>query len=183
MKKTILILGLIVAGLAIGLPLFKKYTKSHSPGAEATFQKDGVSIKATYCRPLARGRRIFGEKSAGALQPYGQYWRVGANEATIFESNTNLMIHGKELKAGKYSLYAIPGEVNWMIAFNSKWDRWGAMAPGTETDVLRVEVPANNAAQPQESFEITFADPDASGTAKMNLHWDKTLVSVPFQKK
>ncbi len=93
------------------------------------------------------------------------------------------MIHGKELKAGKYSLYAIPGEVNWMIAFNSKWDRWGAMAPGTETDVLRVEVPANNAAQPQESFEITFADPDASGTAKMNLHWDKTLVSVPFQKK
>lgn len=183
MKKTLILLGIIVAVLAIGLPLFKKYTKSHSPVATAVYQKDGSSIKVTYCRPQAKGRLIFGEKSAGALQPYGQYWRVGANEATTFETSTNLLINGKDLKAGKYSLYAIPGPANWTIAFNSNWDRWGALAPAVDTDVLRVEVPANNGAAPKESLEISFAEPDASGMAKMNLHWDKTVVGLPFQKK
>ena len=183
MKKFLIILGIIVAVLAVGLPLFKKYTKSHCPVAQVTYEKDGASIKVTYCRPTAKGRVIFGEKSAGALQPFGEYWRVGANEATTFETKTNLVINGKELKAGRYSLYAIPGASNWTIAFNSNWDRWGAMAPGTETDVLRIDVPPNNAAPPKDVFEISFAGPDATGTTTMNLHWDKTAVAVPFQKK
>ena len=183
MKKFLIILGIIVAVLAVGLPLFKKYTKSHSPVAVVAYEKDGASIKVTYCRPTAKGRLIFGEKSSGALQPFGQYWRVGANEATTFETKTNLVVNGKELKAGRYSLYAIPGASNWTIAFNSNWDRWGAMAPGAATDVLRVEVPANSAAPPKDVFEISFEGPDATGTTKMNLHWDKTAVAVPIQKK
>src|SRR5882757_5171671 len=147
MKKFLIIIAILVVVAVVGLPIFKKYTKSHSPAAEARYQKDGVTVKVDYCRPAAKGRVIFGEKSAGALQPFGQYWRVGANEATVFETNLPLLVSGKELNAGKYSLYAFPGANTWTIAFNSDWDRWGAMAPDTKKDVLRVDVPVNNAAE------------------------------------
>jgi hypothetical protein len=183
MKKFLIILAVLVVVAAIGLPLFKKYTKSHSPAAEARYQKDGVMLKVDYCRPAAKGRVIFGEKSAGALQPFGQYWRVGANEAAVFEANAPLLINGKDLPAGKYSMYAFPGPTTWTIAFNSDWDRWGAMAPDAKKDVLRVDVPVNNAADKQQNFEISFEDPDPSGTANLDLHWDKTLVRIPFKKK
>lgn len=183
MKKTFLILAFVVAVIAIAFPFLKKYTKSHSPLLEASCQKNGLDVKVSYCSPTAKGRLLFGEKGAGALQPYGQYWRVGANEATTFETATNLLINGKELKAGKYALYAIPGAANWTIAFNSNWDRWGATAPAVETDVLRTEVPVGVATPPKESLEIAFSDPDAAGSVRMDLRWDKTQVSVPLQKK
>ena len=139
-------------------------------------------LKIDYCRPAAKGRVIFGEKSAGALQPYGQYWRMGANEATVFETNVPLLVSEKELPPGKYAIYAFPGPKTWTIAFNSDWNRWGAMAPDAQKDVLRVEVPVNNAAERKENFEISFEDPDAAGTAYADLHWDKTLVRIPIKK-
>jgi hypothetical protein len=182
MKKFLIILAILVVVAAVGLPLFKKYTKSHSPAAEVSYQKDGLIVKVDYCRPAAKGRVIFGEKSAGALQPYGQYWRVGANEATVFETNAPLLINGKELKTGKYSLYAVPGATTWTIALNSNWDRWGAMAPDAQKDVIRVEVPATTAVEKKENFQITFEDPDASGAAHLDLYWDQTLVRIPFKK-
>ncbi len=183
MKKFLIILAILVVVVAIAFPFLKKYTKSHSPAAEARYQKDGLALKVDYCRPAAKGRVIFGEKSAGALQPYGQYWRAGANEATVFETNAPLLIDGKELKTGKYSLYAIPGATKWTIALNSNWDRWGAMAPDAQKDVLRVDLPVNNAAEKKENFEISFEDPDASGAAHLDLHWDTTKVRIPIQKK
>jgi Protein of unknown function (DUF2911) len=183
MKKFLIILAVLVVVAVIGLPLFKKYTKSHSPPAEARYQKDGLMVKIDYCRPASKGRVIFGEKSAGALQPFGQYWRVGANEATVFETNAPLLINGKELKAGKYSLYAFPGPATWTIAFNTDWDRWGATAPNAQNDVLRVDLPVNSAADKKENFEISFEDPDPAGTAYADLHWDKSLVRIPFKKK
>ncbi len=183
MKKFLIILAILVVVAVVGLPIFKKYTKSHSPPAEARYQKDGVTLKIDYCRPAAKGRVIFGEKSAGALQPFGQYWRLGANEASVFEVNAPLLINGKDLPAGKYSIYAFPGQASWTIAFNSDWDRWGATAPDPKRDVLRVDVPANNAAEKRENFEISFEDPDTTGTAYIDLNWDKTLVRIPFKKK
>ena len=183
MKKALIIIAIIAAVLVVAFPFLKKYTKSHSPLAEARFQKDGLSVKVDYCQPAAKSRLIFGEKRAGALQPFGQYWRVGANEATTFETNADLVINGKDLKAGKYSLYAIPGQAIWTIAFNSNWDRWGATAPDTKTDVLRTEVPANNAAEKKEKLEIVFGNPNEAGPANFNIQWDKTAVRIPFQRK
>ena len=183
MKKAVLIIAILAAVVAVGVPLFKKYTKSHSPAALASYQKDGLSIKIDYCRPAAKGRMIFGEKSAGALLPYGQYWRAGANEATTFETNTDLVVNGKELKAGKYALYAIPGQATWTIVLNSDWNRWGALAPDAQKDVLRTDVPVNNAAEKKENFEISFENADAAGAVNLDLHWDKSLVRIPLRRK
>src|SRR5262249_46587944 len=115
MKKRIVYVLLGVIGvLAAAFFIYLTWTKSHSPAADGTHKKDGLEIEVKYCRPSKKGRLIFGEATAGALQPYGKYWRVGANEATVFEINKDVLVStvegvdGTELKAGKYNLYAYP---------------------------------------------------------------------------
>jgi hypothetical protein len=161
---------------------FKQNTKKASPFATANYSAEGLNILINYCQPAAKGRVIFGDEQAGALQPYSQYWRVGANEATTFETNSNIIINGNELKAGKYALYAYPGNKNWTICLNTDWDRWGATEPDPKNDVFRTEVSANNSVDMKELFEITFDQEDSTGTAALNLHWDKTMVKIPFSK-
>ena len=140
-----------------------------------------------YCSPLKRciqtARIIFGEEEAGALQPYGKYWRLGANEASTFENNQSIWFNDKELAAGKYAIYAYPGLEKWVIAVNKDWDRWGAQEPDLSLELLRTEVTANNQANFQELFDISFSEPDSSGNTKMILHWDKELIQIPLRKK
>src|SRR5437870_4276896 len=84
-----------------------------SPAATATGKtKDGATITIQYSSPGVKGRKIWGD-----LVPYDQVWRAGANSATIFTTDKDLKVEGKKLAAGKYSLYAIPGEKEWTFIF------------------------------------------------------------------
>ncbi len=82
MKKTLLILSVILVLLIIGFFGFKKYTKSSSPAAVAEFHQKGIDIEVNYSRPSKKKRFIFGREQDKALVPYGKVWRTGANEAT-----------------------------------------------------------------------------------------------------
>lgn len=179
MKKKILIgitIGLVlIAGI---LAYLRSATKKHSPAAVATYQQNGLDITIAYCRPYKKGRVIFGPQSTGALQPFGTYWRVGANEATTIETKTPLIIEGKQLPAGKYAMYAIPEFETWTIAFNTENDRWGVPAPDEKNDVLRVVVPSQQVAEIQEQFEISFIPTDSM--VQLQLYWDNTKVKIPL---
>jgi hypothetical protein len=120
MKKTIIIAGIVTLLIVVGYFYFLHYTKSFSPEASVEFQDGNATIKVTYSRPFKKGRDIF-----GTLEPYGKIWRTGANEATLFETNQDLSIDGKVLKAGEYSLWTIPGEKSWKVIFNSETGQWG----------------------------------------------------------
>ncbi len=51
--------------------------------ARTTLADDGTYVSVGYGRPYERGRdNIFGSRESGALVPYGERWRTGANEAT-----------------------------------------------------------------------------------------------------
>lgn len=183
MKKKIGIGLAVLIVLAGALMMwFKSYTKSHSPVSEVTYSRNGTEVKVVYCQPFKKGRLIFGEAADKALQPYGAYWRVGANEATTFETNKDLKINGQELKAGKYQLYAVPGKETWQIAFNSEWDRWGANEADPKTDVLKTEVKAENGVPLSEQLKINFENAD-SAQSLMVIHWDQTRVRVPLESK
>ena len=91
-----------------------------SPPATATGKVNGATITINYSSPGVKGRPIW-----GALVPYDKVWRAGANAATIFETDKDIKVEGKVLKAGKYSLYAIPGEKEWTMIFNSQTGQWG----------------------------------------------------------
>ena len=154
-------------------------TKSHSPADVAKYDNNGLSIQVEYCRPFKKGRLIFGPEEDGALQPYGKYWRVGANEATKIIVNKPINIGGNELAAGEYSIYAFPGQSEWEIGIHPEWDRWGAFEPDYANELFRFKVPASNDMIETEQFTITFEEGDQVET-NMVLRWDKTLVAIPI---
>ncbi|MDZ4666877.1 MAG: DUF2911 domain-containing protein [bacterium] len=181
LKKILIITGIVALGLILFFNWFKADTKKHSPAATASFTDGNLNILINYCRPYAKGRIIFGDEEAGALQPYGKYWRLGANEATTFENNEAILFNNKELAPGKYSIYAYPGLDKWVICVNKEWERWGAQEADMSLDVLRTEVPANNLVDFMEQFEISFDKNDSNGI-QLKFHWDKTEVMVPIKK-
>ena len=143
-----------------------------SPPATATGKVNGATITINYSSPGVKGRQIW-----GALVPYDKVWRAGANEATIFETDKDITVEGKALKAGKYSLYAIPGEKEWTFIFNSQTGQWGIKMDGSTTedpakDVLRVTVKPQKAKAMQERLEYVI---DKNGFA---LVWENVEVPV-----
>jgi hypothetical protein len=116
-------------------------------------------------KATGKGRKVFGD-----LVPYGKIWRAGANEATIFEVDSDVKVEGQSLPKGKYGLFAIPGDAEWTIVFNKTWNQWGSYRYKQEEDALRVKVPARKTAQPVEN--LTYA----VGNGKVTLQWENTEV-------
>jgi hypothetical protein len=116
MKKLIL-LALIFSSLA-NFSAFAQQDKSKRaspPALVSQTLKSGATVSIDYSRPSLKGRTL------SELAPLGKVWRTGANEATLFEINKDVKIEGKDLAAGKYSIYSIPGEKEWTIIFNKTW--------------------------------------------------------------
>jgi len=170
---------LVIIILLVGVGYLRlKQTKSLSPEDHVVFHQDDLSITVFYNRPYKKEREIFGK-----LVPYGKVWRTGANEATTFETNKDLKIDGSILKAGKYSLWTIPGEESWTVIFNSEHGQWGINSDGQanrnpERDVLKVEALSVKQERVFEQFTIAFET--TSEEIEMVLLWDTTLVAVPF---
>lgn len=136
----------------------------------ATAQHGNVSVD--YGQPSKRGRVIF-----GVLEPWGQVWRTGANEATVVTFKKDGTFGGKPVKAGKYTLFTIPREKEWEFILNSSQGQWGAYEYEKikSADVLHVTVPSKQIKEVVEVFTITVKQ-DA-----MLLEWDQTQVSVPIK--
>lgn len=153
-------------------------TTTHSPYAEAKTSFNGTDLSVTYCRPYKNERLIFGDESDGALQPFGQYWRLGANEATQITFSTDVSFAGNPVKAGTYRMYAVPGNSIWEVSLNSELGKWGAYEPNYDLDVLKVKIAPDYFENPVEQFTIDF-EPDSTGVL-MNFVWDQTKVSIPI---
>lgn len=142
-------------------------------------EKDIASI--TYSSPSKKDRLIFGSKDEGALVPFDEYWRTGANRHTFIENNVPLVFNGNELKAGKYSIYTIPSKDSWDIYFNKEVNFLGINRPSAESDVFSVNVLTNVLFNSVEDFTIEFSTDSLSNY--IDFSWDKTKVSVPFMLK
>ncbi len=176
MKRNIII-GIVV--LALGFIGYFFFAPRKSPGRKDEFTNGDLSIKVAYSQPSKRGRLIFGEAKDGALQPYGKYWRVGANEATQITFSRDVDFSGKAVKAGSYHLYAVPGATTWIVALSGDTSYWGAQEPDYSKDVVRVEVPAGTNSTPVEKFLISFS---ASGPVTyMDLAWDTALIRIEIK--
>jgi hypothetical protein len=129
-------------------------------------------IKVSHGRPGVKGRQIF-----GGLVPWGEVWRTGADEATIFEISHDALVDGKKLPAGKYAFFTIPRQDGWTLIWNREADQWGAYDYKAEADVLRLEAKAR-AIPHVERFTIGFAEVDER-KAKVELRWAE--LAVPFE--
>ncbi|MBX2895356.1 MAG: DUF2911 domain-containing protein [Cyclobacteriaceae bacterium] len=181
MKKFLLVVGVLIV-LVIGVITYLRIqTKSKSPADKSNFSSGDLEISVLYNRPFKKGRVIFGE-----LVPYEKVWRTGANEATVFNTNKDLIFGEHVLKAGSYSLFTIPEENNWTILFNSETGQWGIKFNGEANrdpakDVVSVQ--ANSVQQEKEFEQFTISIERWGEEMQLIFMWDKTLVSVPFKMK
>jgi Protein of unknown function (DUF2911) len=141
-----------------------------SPPAKATAKIGSANVSISYSQPSVKGRKIWGD-----LVPFAKVWRTGANNATVFETDKDLKIEGKTLKAGKYALFSIPTEKEWTIIFNKKSDQWGAYDYSDKEDVLRVNVKSEATKDMTERLTFDIKN------GKVNLMWEKLMVSFKVE--
>ena len=131
--------------------------------------------RVLYSRPQTRDREIF-----GTLVPYGEIWRTGANEANELTLYQDMMVGGKRIKKGTYSLFTIPEENKWTIVLNNSTNLWGAYDYHVEQDAARIEVPVRKSKTPIEALSMAF-EPIEDG-AQLSIGWDDRYVQVPFKE-
>ena len=132
----------------------------------------GATIVVDYGRPLKRGREIF-----GALVPYGEVWRTGANQATRLTTDRDLVIAGTRVPAGAYSVFTIPGPASWTLILNLRPDISGT-AHDPAYDFTRVPMAVRTLPEPVETFTIAVEEAGEGGV--LRFQWDRTEAVAPF---
>jgi len=166
-----------VAGLLLTSTIWAQADKSKrpSPPATATGKIGEATITIDYSSPSVKGRKVWGD-----LVPYDKAWRAGANEATIFTTDKAIKVEGKDLPAGKYSLFATPGEKEWTITLNSETGQWGIKRTGEANfdpakNVLSVKVKSKKSSAMNEKLLYVV------GKNGFSLEWEN--VDVPVSVK
>jgi len=174
MKRTLLLASFFISGLLWFSAVNAQADKSTrpSPPATVTGKFGSAAVTINYSSPSVKGRQIWGQ-----LVPYNKAWRAGANEATIFETDHDIKIEGKKLPAGKYSLFATPGEKEWTFTFNSETGQWGIKRTGDANfdpakNVLTVTAKPHKSSSFNERLVYTI---DKKG---FTLQWENLEVPV-----
>ena len=168
MRKTIIAVCLLM----LSLPLLAQLETPRVSQQASVSQTIGTTrIEVNYHRPGVKGRQIW-----GGLVPLNQPWRMGANEATTISFSDPVLVEGKELAAGKYSFFAIPGSNEWTLVINKDPNQWGAYGYDEAKDALRVRVKPVPA--PHTEWMRFTIDPTSPSSAVVTLNWEKMAVPM-----
>lgn len=166
-----------VTGLIFTLSVFAACQGKPSPAASASCDLGGgKTIKIDYSSPRMKGRKIYGD-----LVPYGKVWRTGANEATTFVTSSNVVVGGKAVPAGNYTIFTVPGADKWTLIINKKTGEWGIPYKYESDELARVDMKVSKLPSPVENFTISL---EKSGNGcTMNIDWETTRASVDISAK
>lgn len=151
-------------------PILFFYGKA-SPARTTEGKIGDANIRIAYSSPAVKDRQIW-----GGLVPYNKIWRAGANEATTFEVDRDIKVEGKDLKAGKYSIYAIPSQEEWTIIFNKEADNWGTQYDEAK-DELRVMVAPRDSDKMNEHLSYEIKDD------KVMMYWERIEIPISISKQ
>jgi hypothetical protein len=136
-------------------------------------QRVGITdIEIEYSRPNKNEREIY-----GGLVPFGKLWRTGANAPTKIRFSRPVKLEGKEVPAGEYALFTIPGTDGWTVIISKDAKVQSAADYKEENDAARIVAQPVTLPTTIESFTIGFADVKGA-SATLFLDWDKTRVPV-----
>ncbi len=151
--------------------------KPLSPHTETMAMVGDAHIHIDYSSPGVRNRIIF-----GGLLAYDQVWQAGAHMATWLETDKDLEIDGKVLKAGKYGFFVIPNQEEWTVIFNRNWNQHGKDDYDASDDVLRFKATPKISEEIKEHLEYKInKTTETSGTISMS--WEKVTIEFPFEIK
>ena len=150
-------------------------TPRTSPASELSQMVGLTEIEVQYSRPSKRGRVIF-----GGVVPFGKIWRTGADNCTKISFSTDVIIDGKTISSGMYSIFSIPNKESWDVIFYSDTDLWGVPKNWDESKIVfqskfdTSKIEKNNII---ESFTISF-NSLSNNDVDMKISWDDTSVSL-----
>lgn len=166
-------LVLVVATFLIGMSINAQTLPKPSPLGSSSQLVGVTSISFEYSRPSVKEREIF-----GALIPFGELWRFGANSATKITIDTELNFAEGVLPAGSYAVFAIPREGVWEIIFNKDTEQGGTADYDEKKDALRLAV---------EPMENSFTETFTLGVNKIRneeavivMLWENVRIELPF---
>jgi len=179
MKKLISTIGITAIAMTAALPVMAQRARM-SPHETTSAVIDHNRVTVTYGRPYttkpgtSEARKIW-----GGLVPWGEPWRLGADEATQLTTQKPIVIGGKAIPAGAYTLYMVPQENGAsQLAISTTLGGWG-IPVDTSHDVARVDLKKDATEKPVDQFTMAVSkNPDGGGILK--LMWENTQFSVPF---
>jgi Protein of unknown function (DUF2911) len=153
-------------------------SKRPSPPAQAQCKfSNGKTITVDYSSPRMRGRKIFGE-----LVPYGEVWRTGANEATTFITNEDLLaVKGTKIPPGSYTIFTVPSSEGWTLIINKHTGESGTPYKYESEELARVPMAVTKLSSPVEDFTISFDQ--TGGSCTMRMGWENTQATLEFAEK
>ena len=136
----------------------------------------GKTVKTDYSSPRMKGRKIYGD-----LVPYGKVWRTGANEATTFVTSSEVVVGGKTIPAGSYTIFTVPNADKWTLIINKKTGEWGIPYKYESDELARVDMKVSKLPSPVENFTISYAK--SGNGCTQQIDWDTTRASVDISTK
>jgi Protein of unknown function (DUF2911) len=155
----------------VSVPLAFPRTANQPPPA-------ALNVVIDYGQPHARGRNVPDE-----LSKDGTIWRTGANTSTTLTTQANLVIGGKDVPAGAYSLYSIREAGAYFLIINRNTGQWGTEYDATK-DLVRVPLSAKMNTEVRESLHIALVpsdQPPAKGV--LTISWGKLELSTEWSAK
>ena len=135
----------------------------------------GANLAVAYSRPLKRGRVIFGN-----VVPWNQVWRTGANAATGFTTDKDLVFGTTVVPAGKYTLWTVPTPTGASLIFNSETGQWGTDYHA-DKDFARIPLVTRQVSPSVEQFVIGVGPQGSGGVLRFS--WDDKEYTAPFTVK
>jgi hypothetical protein len=132
----------------------------------------GANLLVDYGRPSKRGRVIF-----GGVVPWNEVWRTGANQATHFVTDRDLVMGGVTVPAGTYTLWTLPSPSGWKLIVNRQTGQWGTVY-SAEQDLARLDMQVSSLGEVVERFAIRI-EPSGQG-GSLVLEWDTVRAAMPF---
>jgi hypothetical protein len=178
MKKSMLICVVIIIAAA---SLLWAQQPPLSPPAQTSVTIDAKALTIKYSAPSVRNRQIFGEGGLVSKDKTYPVWRAGANAATSFHTDADLVIKGLAVPKGDYTLYVLVNTNPWQLIINKQTGQWG-LTYNKDLDLGRVPMDMSKPPALIETYKITLSSTGANA-GKLQLEWDNYIASVPFTVK
>lgn len=169
MKVKSTLIALLFAGFTFAQIQFPQVSNKTELEQTIGFTK----VEVEYFRPNLNQRVAF-----GGMVPFGQVWRTGANNNTVIEFSTDVLVGDQPLFKGKYALYTIPNPKSWDIIFYKVTDNWGNPQKWDDTHIaLKVSSPVYQLTEKVETFTIGLDEVNVN-SAQLAIAWENTKVKV-----
>ena len=149
-----------------------------SPASEVEQMVGLTKIEIEYSRPSMRGREVFGN-----LVPFGKVWRTGADNSTKISFDTDVIISGKTIQSGTYSIFSIPNKESWEIILYSDVELWGVPRDWSENKIVfssMFDVKKLKKSNTVETFTISFNDL-TNNDVNMSISWENMSVDIKIE--